>query len=250
MQRGFPAPPRRRPGPSWESLRGRPREQLLPSPNWAPAFAGVLEGGLSARQRHEAVRRAVAVGGVILARDLGPAGEGGDRDIALGFGMDFGQFDPLRAVQQQREDFGAPNHRDITARHRQRVVERMRDLCAVLGVEGHVSVLRRTRVGPFTEARAIGLEKVEELSHKAGALEGLLPVETALDDIPALALTTEDAFRLSQGRAVVLLPRQIEALETLLTEGSRTVLARQDETLVAICEMRAGQLNPVRVFNL
>ncbi len=126
----------------------------------------------------------------------------------------------------------------------------MRDLCAVLGVEGHVSVLRRTRVGPFTEARAIGLENLLELSHKAGALEGLLPVETALDDIPALALTTEDAFRLSQGRAVVLLPRQVEALETLLTGGSRTVLARQEQTLVAICEMRAGQLNPVRVFNL
>ena len=126
----------------------------------------------------------------------------------------------------------------------------MRDLCAALGVEGHVSVLRRTRVGPFTEARAIGLENLLELSHKAGALEGLLPVETALDDIPALALTTEDAFRLSQGRAVVLLPRQVEALETLLTEGSRTVLARQEQTLVAICEMRAGQLNPVRVFNL
>jgi tRNA pseudouridine55 synthase len=126
----------------------------------------------------------------------------------------------------------------------------MRDLCAALGVEGHVSVLRRTRVGPFTEALAIGLENVAELSHKAGALEGLLPVETALDDIPALALTTEDAFRLSQGRAVVLLPRQVEALTTLLPEGSRTVLARQDETLVAICEMRAGQLNPVRVFNL
>ena len=49
----------------------------------------------------------------------------------------------------------------------------MRDLCASLGVEGHVSVLRRTRVGPFTEARAIGLENLLELSHKAGALEGL-----------------------------------------------------------------------------
>ena len=126
----------------------------------------------------------------------------------------------------------------------------VRDLAAALGACGHVSALRRTRVGPFTEARAIGLENLLELSHKAGALEGLLPVETALDDIPALALTTEDAFRLSQGRAVVLLPRQVEALTPLLTEGSRTVLARQDETLVAICEMRAGQLNPVRVFNL
>ena len=125
-----------------------------------------------------------------------------------------------------------------------------RDLCGVVGVEGHVSQLRRTRVGPFTENGAITLENLLDLSHKARALEGLLPVETALDDIPALALTTEDAFRLSQGRAVVLLPRQVEALKTLLTEGSRTVLATSANTPVAVCEMRAGQLNPVRVFNL
>ena len=125
-----------------------------------------------------------------------------------------------------------------------------RDLCAVTGVEGHVSALRRTRVGPFTEARAIRLENLLDLRHKAAALEVLLPVETALDDIPALALTAEDAAKLSQGRAVVLLPGQVEALQTILMDGSQTVLAKLDSTLVAICEMRAGRLNPVRVFNL
>ena len=53
--------------------------------------------------------------------------------------------------------------------------------------------------GPFTEARAITLEKLEDLCHRGAGSEALLPVETALDDIPALAVTTEDAFRLTQG---------------------------------------------------
>src|SRR5690606_36989465 len=60
----------------------------------------------------------------------------------------------------------------------------VRDLADVLGACGHVSQLRRTRVGAFTEDRAIGLEFLEELGHKAAQSEALLPVETALDDIP------------------------------------------------------------------
>src|SRR3712207_1576176 len=80
--------------------------------------------------------------------------------------------------------------------------------------------------------------------------EALLPVETALDGIPALALTPEEAFRLKQGRSVVLLPRQVETLRPQFAEGSRTVSALGPEGIVALCEMRAGRLAPVRVFNL
>lgn len=126
----------------------------------------------------------------------------------------------------------------------------VRDLAARLGACGHVSQLRRTRVGPFSEDRAITLELLEDLVHKGRGLEALLPVETALDDIPGLAVTTEDAFRLSQGRGIVLLPRQVETLRALLQGASRTVLATAGGRAVAICEMRAGQLSPVRVFNL
>jgi tRNA pseudouridine55 synthase len=125
----------------------------------------------------------------------------------------------------------------------------VRDLAAALGARGHVSALRRTRVGPFDEASATGLEVVEELCHRGQALEVLLPVETALDDIPALAVTTEDAFRLTQGRSIVLLPRQVETLKAALG-ASRTVSARQGTRIVALCEMRAGRLNPTRVFNI
>lgn len=125
----------------------------------------------------------------------------------------------------------------------------VRDLAARLGVHAHVSELRRTRVGPFDEAGAITLESLESLCDRGAPLEALLPVETALDDIPELAVTTEDAFRLTQGRSIVLLPRQVETLRARL-DASRTVSARHGAKIVALCEMRAGRLNPTRVFHL
>jgi tRNA pseudouridine55 synthase len=126
----------------------------------------------------------------------------------------------------------------------------VRDLAVMLGACGHVSMLRRTRVGPFTEARAIGLEMLEDFGHKAAHLEALLPVETALDDIPELAVTAEDAFRLKQGRPIVLVPRQVETLKARLNPGSRTVSAMAEGVVVALCEMRMGRLEPTRVFHL
>jgi tRNA pseudouridine55 synthase len=125
----------------------------------------------------------------------------------------------------------------------------VRDLAERLGACAHVSALRRTRVGGFSDDRAVGLESLEELCHRGARQEALLPVETALDDIPALAVTTEDAFRLTQGRSIVLLPRQAEALKARLKAGSRVVSAFSGEVIVALCEMRAGRLDPTRVFN-
>ena len=133
----------------------------------------------------------------------------------------------------------------------------VRDLASALGACGHVSALRRTRVGSFDEARSVTLERLEDLCHRGAGLEALLPVETALDDIPALAVTDEDAFRLSQGRPIVLLPRQVETLRARLKprtiagqDASRTVLATHGGRASALCEMRAGRLSPVRVFHL
>ncbi|MBJ7411198.1 MAG: tRNA pseudouridine(55) synthase TruB [Phenylobacterium sp.] len=126
----------------------------------------------------------------------------------------------------------------------------VRDIAEALGACGHVSALRRTRVGRFTEQSAVALELLEDLGHKARQSEALLPVETALDDIPVLAVTDEDAFRLKQGRSIVLVPRQVEAVKARLKPGSRTVSAMSGGSMVALCEMRAGRLEPSRVFNL
>ena len=145
-----------------------------------------------------------------------------------------------------------PDHLEITLRTGKGVYVRAlaRDLAAALGAEGHVSALRRERVGPFRAENAITLDILTDLVHKRAAPEGLLPVKTALDDIPELAVTAQDAFHLRQGRPIVLLPRQVETLKSQLRAGSRTVSAVENGTLVALCSMRAGRLEPDRVFNL
>lgn len=145
-----------------------------------------------------------------------------------------------------------PDHVEIAIRTGKGVYVRSlaRDLAAALGAEGHVSALRRERVGPFSAANAVTLDFLADLAHKDAALEGLLPVSTALDDIPELAVTEQDALSLRQGRPIVLLPRQVEALKDRLKGGSRTVSAFEGGTLVALCSMRAGRLEPDRVFNL
>jgi tRNA pseudouridine55 synthase len=132
----------------------------------------------------------------------------------------------------------------------------VRDLAAALGAEGHVAALRRTRVGAFRESEALALAKLQEMSDKA-ALEGhLVPLETALDDIPALAVTGEDASRLRQGREIVLLPHQVEAFREMRRprvvngeDASRICLALDQGKASALGEVRAGRFIPVRVFN-
>ena len=84
-----------------------------------------------------------------------------------------------------------------------------RDMGRALGCFGHVSALRRTAVGPFSPETMISLEQLEALCHRAASGEAsladaLLPVETALDDIPALAVSRADAARLTRGQAVLL----------------------------------------------
>ncbi|MGQ3041355.1 MAG: tRNA pseudouridine(55) synthase TruB [Brevundimonas sp.] len=125
-----------------------------------------------------------------------------------------------------------------------------RDLAAALGAEGHVSALRREQVGPFSVENAVTLDSLEEMVHRGAASEGLLPVATALDDIPELAVTDQDAFSLRQGRSIVLLPGQVETLKGQLRGDTRTVSVFSGQTLVALGQLRAGRIEPDRVFNL
>ena len=144
------------------------------------------------------------------------------------------------------------DHLEVTIRTGKGVYVRSlaRDLAAALGAEGHVCALRRERVGPFSTENAVTLDFLTDLVHRDAASEGLLPVSTALDDIPELAVTEQDAFSLRQGRPIVLIPRQVDMLLSRLRDGSRTVSAFQGQTLVALGQLRAGRLEPDRVFNL
>ncbi|HWG79926.1 MAG TPA: tRNA pseudouridine(55) synthase TruB [Stellaceae bacterium] len=124
-----------------------------------------------------------------------------------------------------------------------------RDLGEALGACAHVTALRRLAVGPFAVADAISLDKLTLLGHSAAASGHLLPIETALDDIPALALTETEAHRLRCGQTVTPLQPSDRARIDQLGDGA-TLCATIGGKPVAVVEVAAGGLRPVRVLNL
>lgn len=121
-----------------------------------------------------------------------------------------------------------------------------RDMGALLGCLGHVAALRRTRVGPFCEGDAWTLEELEAEA-EAGALlmtDGpLLPVDTALRDLPELRVTPSDAGKLSRGNSVLIRGRDAPIMSGLMYATCRG-------QIVALGEVAQGALHPIRVFNL
>ncbi|SOB86485.1 tRNA pseudouridine synthase B [Sphingomonas guangdongensis] len=114
-----------------------------------------------------------------------------------------------------------------------------RDIALALGTVGHVTMLRRTRAGPFDLAQAISLDNLAE-SGKARTLEHLLlPLRAGLDDIPALALDPDQAGALRQGRVLGGIAG---------TDGLRFAIL--GDTPVALVEVVGGDARVVRGFNL
>lgn len=122
-----------------------------------------------------------------------------------------------------------------------------RDLGEALGTRGHVTALRRLATGPFDEESSILLDKIKEFGNSAPACPTLwahlLPLETALDDIPVVAVSDKDAARLKQGQAILLRGRDAPVIEGL-------ALTMANGTPVALAEYERGELKPVRVFNM
>jgi len=114
-----------------------------------------------------------------------------------------------------------------------------RDIALKLGTYGHITALRRLRVGPFKLSDAISLAKLEELGHSARAAEALLPITTALDDIPAVAVTEAEAQDIRYGRSL-----------TLDAAKQGTIVLMEGDRPVALAENLAGDVRPLRVFNM
>ena len=112
-----------------------------------------------------------------------------------------------------------------------------RDLAVSMDALGHISQIRRTRVGPFQISDAISLEMLDQLSHSARAQRAVQPVMTALVDIPALAVTKAEAGRMRNGQSLRL-PTSKEGL-VRITEGN---------ALIAMASVEAGVAKPIRVF--
>jgi tRNA pseudouridine55 synthase len=129
-----------------------------------------------------------------------------------------------------------------------------RDLARALGTCGHLSVLRRLRVGAFALDGAVTLAHLEELADQSATDSALLPIETPLADIPAVALTETEAHRLRCGQTVALFRRvdreRLAELTGAAAADEPMVLARLGDRPVALVRLDGGQLRPVRVLNL
>lgn len=125
-----------------------------------------------------------------------------------------------------------------------------RDLAVACNTVGYVSELRRLRVGPFDIANAFLLDKLVENGKKGiVSLDMLLPVQTALDDIPALAMTEEEAESLNFGKSIDLTEiRNRFALDVNSYDG--IVRAMKKEHFIGLCHLNNKWLRPVRIFNI
>ncbi len=126
-----------------------------------------------------------------------------------------------------------------------------RDLGQLLGCYGYVSMLRRTRVGIFTAKSAISLDKLETLDYKSARSDGLLPLQTVLDDIPALILTMEETANLRNGRTLSFVSRpDFQRLTDAGIQDNDTALALFQNDPVALVVREKANIKPFRVFNI
>jgi tRNA pseudouridine55 synthase len=114
-----------------------------------------------------------------------------------------------------------------------------RDIASALNTVGTVTMLRRTRAGPFSLESAISLDFLEEAAKARALTRTVLPLDAALDDIPALPVTPDQARLLRHGQMLVGFPAK-PGLQMAISEG----------TPVALVEASADGLRVVRGFNL
>lgn len=114
-----------------------------------------------------------------------------------------------------------------------------RDIALALGSVGHVTMLRRTKAGPFTLDQAISLDFLADAARARDLTRTVLPLDAGLDDIPALPVTPDQAKLLRHGQQLFGIPA---------TPGLK--LARDGETPVALVESDGTTITVVRGFNL
>ncbi len=123
-----------------------------------------------------------------------------------------------------------------------------RDLALACGALGHIAALRRLRVGPFLERDSISLEKAmpaDEGGRSPAAL--LLPVLTALADIPALAMTEDEARQLCQGQPISLV-LLMGRIPQDANPGGGLVRAMGEGRVIGLCRLEDGWLRPERIL--
>lgn len=115
------------------------------------------------------------------------------------------------------------------------------DLAKNLGSCGHVTELRRTKVGIFDENNIISLAKIEKLVHTDALKDVILPTWKVLDDILAFDFSQKQGEQIAHG-GTIQLPEQ----KTLFNENC--VLAKVDGIPIGIGKIDGQCFKPTTVF--
>jgi len=131
----------------------------------------------------------------------------------------------------------------------------VRDIALALGTLGHVTALRRTRLGAWDEKAAVGLDTLTPFMHSPAAFGYLRLLSTALDGIPALAVSGSDTVRLRSGNPILIRANLFARLKEGMSPdgglaGQTVFLTDERDDPVALAEVAEGELRPFRVFQL
>lgn len=119
-----------------------------------------------------------------------------------------------------------------------------RDIALKLGSVGHLTALRRTKCGLFSIKDTILLENLKNMVYVNERQKNLLPLETSLRDIAEIAVSAEDAVKLTKGQGLSPKLYQVEKLY------GKTAAAMFEGCLIAIVRIDERKISPVRVFNI
>ena len=115
-----------------------------------------------------------------------------------------------------------------------------RDIAIKLNSLGYISFLRRTRISKISEKSIISLDNLIELVHIGNHFEMVQPIESVLDDIPAVYLNKKDTEKFRNGQ-------MLNIFESSSKVNKLLVLNKE---VVGIGKVEEGTLVPIRMFNI
>lgn len=202
-----------------------------------PAYSALMVDGQRAYDRARAGEDVALKSRAVTIHSLLLASEREDVDVSSSFATAGGRPDPYDAHAPLELADAVTLVASVSKGTYIRSLAR--DIALALGTRGHVTYLRRTRAGPFGLSNAISLDKLNEIGKGAPLEQVLLPLEAALDDIPALDLDPEQARAVRQGRVL-----------TGMAHEDGLHWARLGRVPVALVELSGGDARVVRGFNL